>query len=133
MSAPFLGILFLLQAFSLAGVPPLSGFWGKYLLFFEGFSAGFYGSVAIAAFTSLLTLFSMLKIWNSAFIGDRVALHEESDKSSYLSAAIFTAIAIMIGFFAGQSLDIAMVSGNQLLNPETYIEVSLGSGSKGGV
>ena len=31
-SAPLLAVLFLIPAFSLAGFPPLSGFWAKYLL-----------------------------------------------------------------------------------------------------
>ena len=32
-AAPALAVVFLLQALSLAGFPPLSGFWGKLLLF----------------------------------------------------------------------------------------------------
>ncbi len=65
--APGLGVLFLLQALSLAGLPPLSGFWGKYLILTEGLRLGEYVLVGLALVASLLTLVSMLKIWNAAF------------------------------------------------------------------
>jgi multicomponent Na+:H+ antiporter subunit D len=65
--APALGVLFLLQALSLAGLPPLSGFWGKYAILVEGLRLGEYVLVALALGASLLTLVSMLKIWNAAF------------------------------------------------------------------
>lgn len=65
--APALGVLFLLQAMSLAGLPPLSGFWGKYAIFAEGLRLGEYVLVALGVVASLLTLLSMLKIWNAAF------------------------------------------------------------------
>ena len=61
-ASPALAVLFLLPALSLAGVPPLSGFFGKLLLVQAGIAAGGYGIVAIALFVSLLTLFSMNKI-----------------------------------------------------------------------
>lgn len=64
---PGLGALFLLQALSLAGLPPLSGFWGKYAILVEGLRLGEYVLVALAIVASLLTLVSMLKIWNAAF------------------------------------------------------------------
>lgn len=131
VTAPFLGLLFLLQAFSLAGLPPLSGFWGKYILFFEGFSAGFYFAVAIAAITSIFTLFSMLKIWNSAFIGESDREHSEKQDSSYLAAGLLTALALVMGIWAGKALEISSIAGDQLLDPAVYIQVSLASGGKG--
>lgn len=69
-AAPFLGVLFLLQALSLAGIPPLSGFWGKYLLLVAGAGEGAWVILALALFASFLTLASMLKIWIGAFWKD---------------------------------------------------------------
>lgn len=66
-ATPVLGICFLLQALSLAGIPPLSGFWGKFLIFTEGLAAGEYVLVAAALIAGILTLYSMLKIWLGAF------------------------------------------------------------------
>ncbi|MEY1637957.1 proton-conducting transporter transmembrane domain-containing protein [Tenuifilum osseticum] len=68
--APWLAMLFAISAFSLTGVPPLSGFWGKYLLARSGFEEGSILVIivtAISLMVSLLTLFSMTKIWNEVF------------------------------------------------------------------
>ncbi len=58
-----LAILFLINAFSLVGVPPTSGFWGKYLLIMESFQQARFVWGGIALATGLLTLYSMSKIW----------------------------------------------------------------------
>lgn len=64
---PLLAILFLVSAFSLVGVPPSSGFWGKLLIIMETLSQERYLWAAAALFTGLLTLYSMSKIWLEAF------------------------------------------------------------------
>jgi multicomponent Na+:H+ antiporter subunit D len=64
---PLLAGLFLVAAVSLAGVPPFSGFLAKLALVEAGLGAGQGLIVAVALLVSLLTLYSMLKIWNEAF------------------------------------------------------------------
>lgn len=66
-ASTLLSLLFLVSAFSLVGVPPSSGFWGKYMLVREAFAQAEYvwGGVALAV--GLLTLYSMSKIWVEAF------------------------------------------------------------------
>ncbi|MGA7178292.1 MAG: proton-conducting transporter membrane subunit [Thiobacillaceae bacterium] len=65
---PLLALLFLLSAFSLVGVPPSTGFWGKFMLINEAFAQRQYvwGGVALAV--GLLTLYSMSKIWLEGFM-----------------------------------------------------------------
>lgn len=67
LARPLLAVLFLVSAFSLVGVPPSTGFWGKFLLLREAFDQGRYvwGGVALAV--GLLTLYSMSKIWVEGF------------------------------------------------------------------
>lgn len=64
---PFLALLFLISAFSLVGVPPSTGFWGKFMLVGEAFEQGRYvwGGGALAV--GFLTLYSMSKIWVEGF------------------------------------------------------------------
>jgi multicomponent Na+:H+ antiporter subunit D len=64
---PLLAVLFLLSAFSLVGVPPSTGFWGKFMLLREAFEQERYvwGGGALAV--GLLTLYSMSKIWLEGF------------------------------------------------------------------
>lgn len=64
-----LAALFLIPAFSLAGLPPFSGFIGKTAVLTEGLDQRSWWIVAVAIVVSLLTLVSMLKIWSGAFWG----------------------------------------------------------------
>ena len=67
---PLLGVLFLIPALSLVGIPPLSGFWAKLLVLQEALAQGRLVWTAIALLVSVLTLYSMMKIWMEAFWKD---------------------------------------------------------------
>jgi multicomponent Na+:H+ antiporter subunit D len=76
---PVLATGFMLSALALAGIPPTSGFVGKFLLIRAAFEADGWllGTTAVAV--SFFTLLSMIKIWNGVFWGtptDAVA-HEQ--------------------------------------------------------
>jgi multicomponent Na+:H+ antiporter subunit D len=66
-TTPFLAAMFLVAALGLVGIPPLSGFVAKFGLVDAGISAHQYAIVAVSLVVSLLTLFSMLRIWTGAF------------------------------------------------------------------
>jgi multicomponent Na+:H+ antiporter subunit D len=67
LERPLLGVLFMVPALSLVGVPPLSGFWAKLLVLQEALDQGRYVWTAAALLVSVLTLYSMMKIWMEAF------------------------------------------------------------------
>ena len=67
LARPWLALLFLLNAFSLVGVPPSSGFWGKFLLVQEAFAQQRFLWGGLALGVGLLTLYSMSKIWLEGF------------------------------------------------------------------
>jgi multicomponent Na+:H+ antiporter subunit D len=67
LAKPILAVVFLLAALSLAGIPPLSGFWAKLAVIQASVSAGAGWLVAAALGAGLLTLLSMVKIWNEVF------------------------------------------------------------------
>ncbi|SMF81121.1 proton-conducting transporter membrane subunit [Pseudobacteriovorax antillogorgiicola] len=66
-SSPLIAILFAIPALSLAGLPPSSGFWAKFLLIKASLSAELYIPVLIMIIAGFFTLFSMTKIWLGAF------------------------------------------------------------------
>ena len=66
-SSPLLAVLFLIPALSLAGIPPLSGFWAKLVLIRASLEIGSWAIAAVAILVGLLTMFSMTKIWGEAF------------------------------------------------------------------
>jgi multicomponent Na+:H+ antiporter subunit D len=67
--AGYLGtsVLFFLLALSIAGIPPMAGFFGKFLLLRASLESGQYVIAAIALVVSLLTLLAMTKIWSEVF------------------------------------------------------------------
>jgi multicomponent Na+:H+ antiporter subunit D len=124
---PWKSLLFLIPAMSLAGIPPLSGFVGKLYLIIAGFEAEKYVITAIAVLVSLLTLFSMVKIWNEVFWKSAPETEEpETGKFSvpagmWIPLAILAVMTIILGVFGGFFLEISSEAAEQLLYPEGYI------------
>jgi len=66
-TAPWLAVLFFIPAFSLGGIPPLSGFWAKLGVVAAAIEASLWWVVVAALLVGVLTLYSMTKIWGEAF------------------------------------------------------------------
>ncbi len=64
---PLTAALFATLALSLSGVPPLSGFWAKFLVIDAAFRGDAIWLGVIALIVGLLTLYSMSKVWTDAF------------------------------------------------------------------
>jgi multicomponent Na+:H+ antiporter subunit D len=138
--APGLAILFLIPALSLAGIPPLSGFWAKYVLVRAGLESGEYAIVAAALCVGALTLFSMTKIWAEAFwkksgAPDGVDAPGLGSRPRGLSCELLAptlllaALSVIIGLLAEPFFDVATRAAEQLLNREEYIRAVLGGGA----
>ena len=126
---PMLGLLFLIPAFSLAGIPPLSGFWAKFALVQAGLESKQYAIVFISLVVSLLTLFSMTKIWSEAFwkIQPDAAASDENPPLSSLMGLVMPIVAlaivtIIIGLFSQPFFELALRAAKQLLNAQEYID-----------
>lgn len=128
---PGLALLFLVPAMSLAGLPPLSGFFAKLGLIQAGLPLEQYTIVGVALGVSLLTLFSMLKIWNEAFwkpSDDRRPTTDDPRISVALIAPIvlLAMLTLIIGLGAGPIFALALRAGAELMNPAGYIQAVLG-------
>jgi multicomponent Na+:H+ antiporter subunit D len=64
---PALAWLFAVPALALVGIPPLSGFWAKFMVVKSALAAGHAAWAAIALAVSVLTLYSMMKLWMEGF------------------------------------------------------------------
>lgn len=67
---PMMALAMMLGLFSLAGIPPLSGFVGKFFLFSVASKAGFHWLVAVAAVNSTISLYYYLRIVRQMYIED---------------------------------------------------------------
>ncbi len=131
---PRLSILFLIPALSLAGIPPLSGFWAKLALVKAGLELGQYTMVGIALAVGLLTLFSMTKIWGAVFWAaapaegpmatDNLAYRRAQRNIGGMIApiAVLALVTVGIGLMVGPIFDLAMRAGEQLIDPQVYID-----------
>lgn len=132
---PLLAVLFIIPAFSLAGFPPLSGFWGKFMVIKSSLQAGHYLLAAVALFVGLLTLYSMTKIWGEVFWkatpsdAESISLSRQDYLLYLLPIAGLAMITLVIGFSAEFFFKLAMGSAEQLLRPDDYLKVVLGVGT----
>lgn len=133
---PVLSILFLIPALSLAGIPPLSGFFAKFIVIRAGIEAEAWVVTGIALLVGLLTLYSMIKIWAEAFwkklpeTTDGTALERGKTSGSlvimYIPVVALAGCTLFIGLNGQPIYDMAEFSATQLMDPSQYIEAVLG-------
>ncbi len=129
---PGLAILFMIPALSLAGLPPLSGFWAKFILIRAGIEAGSAVIVVVALGVGLLTLFSMTKIWNEVFWkrGEERPNPPDPGRIAWtlylLPVSTLALLTVIIGL-GGQALFVlADRAAGELLDRDAYIRAVLG-------
>lgn len=128
--APWLAAVFLVPAFSLAGLPPLSGFWAKLAVLRSTIDAAQWWVVTAAAVAGVLTLVSMLKIWNEVFWKD---LPESTSAAPAMGTgerwvrgvpiALLAAGTLSIGIWPAGLYTLAERAADQLLDVRATIEV----------
>lgn len=122
---PWLAAGFFIAAMSLAGVPPSSGFWGKCFLVAGGLRAGAPVAAGISLFVGLLTLASMLKIWNATFWGKPEGeSHTDPgrDRGMLGATLALTSLTVVLGFLAAPVFAHLERVATQLLEVTPYIE-----------
>ena len=127
-SHPWLAVLFLIPALSLAGVPPLSGFWAKFLVIDPALRAGQYWLAAVALVVGLLTLFSMSKIWMEAFWKEAPIARTVPRKVPIVlivPIVLLAAVTMTIGLFAQPFITFAESAAAVLADPSSYIAAVL--------
>ncbi|MET0146139.1 MAG: Na+/H+ antiporter subunit D [Ilumatobacteraceae bacterium] len=141
-TAPVVAVLYMLPALSLAGIPPFSGFVAKFALFDATARAGDWWLLGIAIAVSLLTLFSLAKVWIAVFwsprrIAPRVAssagaaVNQAALARSSLPAlmvvptALLGLLTLAIGVGAGPLYDLSQRAATDLMFPDLYIEAVL--------
>ncbi|MGD9828444.1 MAG: proton-conducting transporter membrane subunit [Hyphomicrobiaceae bacterium] len=132
--APMLAILFLVPALSLAGVPPFSGFWAKLVVIRSSLEGGAVIVAFAALSVGLLTLYSMVKIWNEAFwkvapadAATPAPLTRQERIATYVPITVLAAITLSIGLWAEPFARLSMTAAESLLDRTGYISAVLGA------
>ena len=96
-SNPLVGVAMAIAMFSLAGIPPLAGFFGKYLVFTLSVGSHFVGLTVLAVITSLIGVYYYFKpVVAMAQAGENKLSVSVPDR--YL-LILLMAINILIGIF----------------------------------
>jgi multicomponent Na+:H+ antiporter subunit D len=118
----------MIPLFSLAGVPPLSGFIGKLAIIQAALGAGYYRLAGIALAVSLMTVLSMARLWEEAFWKPA----PDAAHSAPVGMAIVAPIAVLAMLTLALSLaaepvfNLSQRAAEQLLHPDGYIRSVLG-------
>lgn len=131
-SNPWLASAFAISALSLAGLPPFSGFWAKFFILFSAASSGAFWGLGIGLFVGLFTLFSMLKIWNEAFLKSP---QEESvgvkvPRAYAIAIFILTIWTVGLGLRPSTLTQISDFAAVQVLETRNYLSTLQEGGSK---
>ncbi|AKF08650.1 proton-conducting transporter membrane subunit [Sandaracinus amylolyticus] len=127
---PGLAMLFLVPALSLAGIPPLAGFVGKLLLVRAGLDARAWLLVATALVVSLLTLYSMAKIWIGAFWSPApetpvVASPRRAPVTMHLGVVGMVLVTILLSVLAEPAVALSLGGAEQLLDRGSFVDAVL--------
>ncbi len=98
---PFLSWTIALALFSLAGIPPTAGFFGKLFLLTAGGSKGSYWFIAIAALNMIVSLYYYLRIIRAVFMDkNEMPLPKiKTDSPAVFSLIVCSAGIVLTGFF----------------------------------
>ncbi len=127
--SPLLVFLFLVPAMSLAGIPPLSGFWAKFTIIDATFRADAGWLAAVGLFVGLLTLYSMSKIWIYAFWRPPAATRKAPRRTPVAMTIAISGLALLtvaIGLQPEPLHDFATQAAAGLIDPDGYIAAVLG-------
>jgi NADH-quinone oxidoreductase subunit N len=99
---PFLTWVLALALFSLAGIPPTAGFFGKLFLITAGASKGNYIFITIAALNMIVSLFYYLKVVRAVFMdkNDQPIQKINTERSTKLALVICAGGIVLVGLLS---------------------------------
>ena len=100
---PKLSLVMMLAMFSLAGIPPIAGFFGKFFLFIAAAEKGYYILVLIAVLNTIISLYYYLLIIKTMFIekSDTPIPFFKSNLPMKISLVICVLGLVITGFTSG--------------------------------
>ena len=100
---PKLSLLMTLALFSLAGIPPVAGFFGKFFLFTAAAGSGYYYLVLIAVLNATISLYYYLRVVRAMFIekSDNPVPTFRSSNAMRIALILCVAGIFAVGFASG--------------------------------
>lgn len=125
---PFFGWLFFIMMCSIAGIPPLSGFLGKVLIGQGAIEGGNFVLLGLGFLSSLIVLYSLLRIFLSSFFGETILSIEDEKplpKRIVLPLTLLSVCTIALGIGAESMAPYVKDAAETLHTPSIYIDAVL--------
>jgi NADH-quinone oxidoreductase subunit N len=99
---PMLSMVMMLALFSLAGIPPVSGFFGKFFLFTASAGKGYFVLVFIAVVNATISLYYYLKVVRAMFLrqSDKPIPYFKNDVFMKLGLALSAVGILVLGLYS---------------------------------
>ena len=94
---PVLGMAWMILFFSMAGVPPLAGFWSKYVVFTSVIASGWYVLTLIAVLLSVVSAFYYLRVIKTVYF-------PSADRPTNVTSTFYWPISQFLSIVLGLSL-----------------------------
>ena len=118
---------FFISAFSLVGVPPLIGFFGKLLVFRTAIVYENLLVILVLLFGAVTTLFYMGKAWLRIFYGEPVEFTlSQVTRKEVFAVMILVVLIVVSGIYFEPLYQMAEKAAEAALNTEAYVETVLG-------
>jgi NADH-quinone oxidoreductase subunit N len=117
--APIEAMLMLVFLLSLAGIPPLAGFWGKYFIFLSLIQTGHYTLAAVAVLYAVISMYYYMRIANAMLMRQPIDTEPVRTRPAMRLALTITAAGTVgIGLFPNFFINVAnwslgLVQGTQ--------------------
>ena len=124
---PTFSALAMIPIFSLAGVPPLSGFLGKLAILEGMFQSGAFWAGGMVLVVGLLTLLSMARSWSDAFWTPSTSNDMTTAGTPLLIViSALSLVTLAITLAAGPLYELTSRAAHQLLQRDEYVRIVLG-------
>ncbi len=125
---PVLGVIFFLITLTIGGVPPFGGFPGKLMIIQAGLDSGEYTATIIMIITSIISLYTLLRMFIKVFLGEAAELStdrsfEPIHRHQYAAMILLLTLSLCISLFANPLIELI-----QSMDVETYTETMMTGG-----
>jgi NADH-quinone oxidoreductase subunit N len=112
-----LATILALLMFSLAGIPPLAGFWAKWYVFLPAIKAGLYPLAVIGVVSSVIGAYYYLRIVKVMFFDDAAEAFAPTEPKTFAVMALSAAfmLAFVLPFIGGTLVDAATAAAAALI------------------
>lgn len=98
-SRPMLAMATAIILFSMAGIPPFAGFFGKFFVFMAAIKAGLYGLAVLGVISSVVSAFYYLRIIKIIYFDEVGGTQLDRDMSYEMNVVILSAAVFNLFFF----------------------------------